>query len=200
MSVSILHNRRDLREFIPSKKLLFTVVIQYRNWLITVKSSWLEFNFSPMLNLDKVPKGNTVGRLSQREKLAYIAGFLDGDGSIMLQLRKNTEGKIIRIKTVICIYQDNSHKKDIEWMQKILGGYVYTRNDNICELRIEGFTKTLKILMLLKPFLRIKKKQASLLIKLIPKLQQKTVDKYSVSEWIKKMREYNYYSSQRTAL
>jgi hypothetical protein len=147
-----------------------------------------------------MPKDNIVGRLSQREKLAYIAGFLDGDGSIMLQLRKNTEGKIIRIKTVICIYQDNNHKKDIEWIQRILGGYVYTRNDNICELRIEGFTKTLKILMLLKPFLRFKKKQASLLIKLIPKLQQKTIDKYSVSEWIKKMREYNYYSSQRTAL
>lgn len=153
-----------------------------------------------MLNLDKVPKDNTVGRLSQREKLAYIAGFLDGDGSIMLQLRKNAEGKTIRIKTVICIYQDNSHKNDIEWMQKILGGYVYTRNDNICELRIEGFTKTLKVLTLLKPFLRLKQKQASLLIKLIPKLQQKIINKYNVSEWIKKMREYNYYSSQRTSL
>ncbi len=147
-----------------------------------------------------MPKGNTVGRLSQREKLAYIAGFLDGDGSIMLQLRKNTSGKIIRIKTVICIYQDQSHKKDLEWIQKILGGYIYTRNDNISELRIEGFAKVLKILVQLSPFLRFKKKQASLLIKLIPKLQQKSVKKDNIAEWIKKMREYNYYSSQRTSL
>ncbi len=147
-----------------------------------------------------MPKGNTVGRLSQREKLAYIAGFLDGDGSIMLQLRKNTSGKIIRIKTVICLYQDNRYRKDLEEIHKILGGYVYTRNDNICELRIEGFARVFEILVLLKPFLRFKKKQASLLIKLIPKLQQKTVNKESVVEWIKKMREYNYYSSQRTSL
>ena len=141
-----------------------------------------------------------MGRLSQREKLAYIAGFLDGDGSIMLQLRKNTAGKIIRIKTVICIYQDYRHKDDLEWIQRILGGYVYTRNDNICELRIEGFTKVLKILILLSPFLRFKRKQASLMIKLIPQLQEKIIEKHNVAEWIKKMREYNYYSSQRTPL
>ena len=144
--------------------------------------------------------GNTVGRLSQREKLAYIAGFLDGDGSIMLQLRKNLSGNIIRIKTVVCLYQDRRHKKDLEWMQKLLGGYVYTRNDHISELRIEGFAKVLRVLKLLKPFLRLKKRQASLLIKLIPQLQQKVVNTNSVSEWIKKMREYNYYSSQRTPL
>ncbi len=153
-----------------------------------------------MLDLNKMSKDNTVGRFSQREKLAYIAGFIDGDGSIMLQLRKDTSGKIIRIKTVICIYQDYRHKSDIDWIHKILGGYVYTRNDNICELRIEGFARVLKVLVLLKPFLRFKRKQASLLIKLIPKLQQKIVNKSNVSEWIKKMREYNYYSSQRTSL
>ena len=66
--------------------------------------------------------GNTVGRLSKREQFAYIAGFLDGDGSIMLQLRKNTAGNIIRIKTVICIYQDRKYIKDLEWMQTLLGG------------------------------------------------------------------------------
>ena len=144
--------------------------------------------------------GNTVGRLSQREKLAYIAGFLDGDGSIMLQLRKNLSGNIIRIKTVICLYQDRRHKKDLEWMQKLLGGYVYIRNDNISELRIEGFAKVLDVLKLLKPFLRLKKRQASLLIKLIPQLQQKIINTTSVSGWIRKMREYNYYSSQRRPL
>jgi hypothetical protein len=142
-----------------------------------------------------------VGRLSKREQLAYIAGFLDGDGSIMLQLRKNTSGKIIRIKTVICLYQDKRYRKDLDWIQKILDcGYVYTRNDNISELRIEGFTKVFQTLVALSPFLRLKKKQAELLINLIPKLKLKTVTKVTVAEWIERMREYNYYSSQRTPL
>lgn len=142
-----------------------------------------------------------MGRLSKREQLAYIAGFLDGDGSIMLQLRKNSSGKIIRIKTVICLYQDKRYEKDLDWMQKILEcGYVYTRNDNISELRIEGFAKVFQTLVALEPFLRLKKKQAKLLINLIPQLQQKTVTKVTVAEWIEKMREYNYFSSQRTPL
>lgn len=143
-----------------------------------------------------------MGRLLKidSEKLAYIAGFIDGDGSIMLQLRKK-DGKIIRVKTVICLYQDTKYRKDIEWMQKILRcGYVYNRNDNICELRIEGFQRVFETLILLKPFLRLKKKQAELLITLIPKLQDRTVTKDNLTVWIEKMREYNYYSSQRTIL
>jgi hypothetical protein len=148
--------------------------------------------------------GNTVGRLSKVKqlKLAYIAGFLDGDGSIMLQLHRQESGKeIFRIKTVICFYQDSRYRFDIEWICEILRcGYVYTRNDHICELRIEGFQKVFEILRLLPPYLRIKRKQAKLLINLIPKLQQKLITKQEIVIWIKKMREYNYYSSQRNSL
>ena len=39
--------------------------------------------------------------------LAYIAGFLDGDGSIMLQvkLRRDTV-RAVRFMATICLYQD----------------------------------------------------------------------------------------------
>ena len=143
-----------------------------------------------------------MGRLSKIDlhKLAYIAGFLDGDGSIMLQLRKK-DGKLIRVKTAICLYQDIRYRKDIEWMKKMLGcGYVYERNDHICELRIEGFQRVFDTLVLLKPYLRLKSKQANLLLELMPKLQDKTVTKENAAVWVKKMQEYNYYSSQRTIL
>lgn len=65
-------------------------------WLITVKPSYdygfrITHNSSPVVyNLleDRNPlKGNTVGSRSDIEK-AYIAGFLDGDGSIMLQIKR----------------------------------------------------------------------------------------------------------------
>ena len=134
--------------------------------------------------------------------LAYIAGFLDGDGSIMLQLQRQDRGKeIFSVKTVICFYQDNRYREDIEWIQKILGcGYVYTRNDHICELRVEGFQRVFDVLMHLKPYLRLKRKQAELLIELIPKLQQKLLSKQDVGPWIQRMRDLNYFSSQRNAL
>ncbi|MBI2600068.1 LAGLIDADG family homing endonuclease [Candidatus Daviesbacteria bacterium] len=154
--------------------------------------------------ITKKSMGNTVGRLSKisAENLAYIAGFLDGDGSIMLQLHRRNSGKeVFRVKTVICFYQDSKHLKEIKWIQKTLDcGYVYTRNDHICELRVEGFTKVLEILQLLKPYLRFKKKQANLMLNVIPKLQQKLINKQEIVIWIEKMRSYNYFSSQRNIL
>jgi hypothetical protein len=79
-------------------------------------------------------------------------------------------------------------------------GYVYTRNDHICELRVEGFQRVFEVLILLQPYLRLKKRQASLLIEIIPKLQDKSLLKQDIAIWIKRMREYNYFSSQRNTL
>lgn len=145
-----------------------------------------------------------MGRLSKvnPQTLAYIAGFLDGDGSIMLQLHRRESGRqIFRVKTVICFYQDNKYRKEIEWIKKVLGcGYVYTRNDHICELRIEGFSRVFDILNSLKPYLRFKKKQARVMLKVIPRLQQKLLTQQKTGFWINKMRSLNYFSAQRNAL
>ena len=141
-----------------------------------------------------------MGRLS-KVNLAYIAGFLDGDGSIMLQLHRRESGKeVFRVKTVVCFYQDSRHHKDVEWIKSVLDcGYIYTRNDHISELRVEGFEKVFKILKSLQPYLRFKRKQTRLMLKLIPKLQQ-GLSRDQVVEEIKQMRKYNYISHHRNTL
>ena len=143
-----------------------------------------------------------MGRFSETDQqtLAYIAGFLDGDGSIMLQPRQK-DGKIYRIKTVICFYQDSKYISEIEWICSVFGfGYVYTRNDHICELRIEGLQRVLEVLVALRPYIRFKRRQADLLIELIPLLQQNVVTNDTVVDWIEQMRGFNYFSSRRTVL
>lgn len=98
--------------------------------------------------------------------LAYIAGFLDGDGSLMLQIknRKDSISKI-RFMATICFYQDTRHEKDLFWIRKVLGkGYLSQRNDGMSELRINGYESVKNILGLLKPFIRFKKIQADALI------------------------------------
>ncbi|RJO60724.1 hypothetical protein C4544_04610 [candidate division WS5 bacterium] len=140
-----------------------------------------------------------MGRLSKID-LAYIAGFLDGDGSIMLQMHRRQAGKeALRVKTVICFYQDSRHHQDVEWIQKVLEcGYVYKRCDHISELRIEGYGKVYQVLKALNPYLRFKQKQAELMLDLIPKLQQGV--KSSIVDEIRKMRELNYVSHKRNTL
>ena len=97
--------------------------------------------------------------------LAYIAGFLDGDGSLMLQIKKRADGKNkIRFMATICFYQDTRHQKDLLWIHKILGiGYLSKRNDGMSELRINGFTTIKEILKNLIPNIRFKKIQAKAL-------------------------------------
>jgi hypothetical protein len=100
-------------------------------------------------------------------KLAYIAGFLDGDGSLMLQLKKRKDGILkFRFMATICFYQDTRHEKDLYWIQEVLGiGYVSQRNDGMTELRINGFKQVGNILAMLKPFIRFKSSQTQALIK-----------------------------------
>jgi len=111
-------------------------------------------------------KGNTVGSRLSVEK-AYIAGFLDGDGSIMLQIKKRSDTKRgFRFMATICFYQDTRHDKTLYWIQKVLGiGYVSKRKDHITELRINGFDRIEKILLELKPFIRFKAVQAKAMLK-----------------------------------
>jgi hypothetical protein len=69
---------------------------------------------------------------------AYIAGFLDGDGSLMLQVKKRKDGKRRwRFMASIVFYQDSRHDKSLYWIRDVLNiGYISKRKDRITELRI----------------------------------------------------------------
>ncbi len=97
-----------------------------------------------------------------KTNLAYIAGFLDGDGSLMLQIKKRKDGRSkIRFMTTICFYQDTRHAKTLNWIREVLGiGYSSERKDGMTELRINGYQQVRDILESLLPFIRFKKIQA----------------------------------------
>ena len=108
---------------------------------------------------------------------AYIAGFLDGDGSLMLQIKKRSDSKIgVRFMTTICLYQDTRHEKPLTWMRDVLGiGYVTKRNDGISELRINGYKQVHKILSELAPYIRFKHVQAQALLEACEILKETTI-------------------------
>lgn len=132
-------------------------------------------------------KGNTVGSRSDIEK-AYIAGFLDGDGSIMLQLKRRTDTvRGYRFMATICFYQDSRHDAPLYWIRDILRvGYVSQRNDGISELRINGFTQIHDILTDLQPFIRFKQLQAEAMITACRLLERnmRTLSKHDIIDVI----------------
>jgi len=114
---------------------------------------------------------------------AYIAGLIDGDGSIMLQLKPNIKLKyLFRPKAVIVIYQDAKHTEVLIQLQKLIGaGYVYERNDRMAELRIEGLSQVSKLLTAIQPFILFKCQQVSLALKALIVLKTK---KYSILDFL----------------
>jgi hypothetical protein len=108
--------------------------------------------------------------------LAYIAGFLDGDGSLMMQIKKRSDNGKSRFMLTICMYQDFRHEKTLLWIKRKIGiGYISRRNDNITELRINGYRQVERILKLLKPYIKFKKIQTGVLLKSAKILQKKKI-------------------------
>ncbi len=140
-----------------------------------------------------------------KTNLAYIAGFLDGDGSLMFQLKQRSDSsRGVRFMATICFYQDSRHETPLRWIRKIVGcGYVSKRNDSMTELRINGFSQVREIIELLLPYLRFKKKQATLLYKACLVLEQKTIrtmttkDIRNVIELLIGIQQENYMSKTR---
>ena len=108
-----------------------------------------------------------MGSRLTKEQRAYIAGFLDGDGSLMLQVKRRKDTRIHwRFMATICLYQDSRHEAPLVWMKRVLGiGYISHRNDGMTELRINGYQQVLTILRQLMPYLRFKKAQAQAIVK-----------------------------------
>lgn len=115
---------------------------------------------------------------------AYIAGFLDGDGSLMLQVKARADTKLgARFMATVCLYQDTRHEKPLHWIRQKMGiGYISRRNDGITELRVNGFGRVRKILLQLKPFTRFKSKQLHALIDACSLLEKKPLDALSKKE------------------
>jgi len=141
-------------------------------------------------------KGNTVGSRSKIKRfcrnndeinLAYIAGFLDGDGSLMVQIKKRKDGRLKkRFMLTICFYQDSRNEKPLFWIKNILGiGFISRRNDRMTELRINGYAQVRRIIKKLIPYLKFKKEQARALYNSSDILVKTKINKLTKKDLVK---------------
>ncbi len=107
--------------------------------------------------------------LTELEK-AYIAGFLDGDGSIIAQIIHDKTRKYkFYIRISIVFYQKKDKHWFILWLKKKLSpyGYIRIRSDNISEFTIVAKEPVKKILIELYPYLKLKRNLCKLIFKII---------------------------------
>ncbi len=140
----------------------------------------------------------------QKLNWAYIAGFFDGDGSLMAQVKNRRDTPTgWRIMFTICLYQDSRHKEPLQWMQKVLGsGYLHDRRDGITEYRINGYSAVRKILINIQPYVRFKKKQVNYALKILEVIEGKKFPllprkmRKLTAGWMLQLRAANYKAHQ----
>lgn len=116
--------------------------------------------------------------LLSSEDLAYISGFFDGNGNIVIYLKKNK--KKIKISITISFKQPKNSNSILYYIkEKFNLGYIANLKNGVNELRINGFTRILKISNYLIDFLIVKKKQIEILLSLINLLLEKSIDQMS---------------------
>ena len=105
---------------------------------------------------------------------AYIAGFLDGDGSVMLQIKPREDCRYgFRLYSTVCLYQDISQQSALEWIaDQIQVGYISKRNDGMLEYRIDGYERVENLLEAVKPYIKFKKPQIDLMLSALKELKQ----------------------------
>ena len=128
---------------------------------------------------------------------AYLAGLIDGDGSIIAQLVSRNDYILkFQIRVSVLIVQKKKRIHFLNQFQKEIGtGNVRDRGDGIAEFSVVGVNTVYPFLKQIQPFLRIKEKQANLIIQILEQLPltknspQKFLDLCKLSDQVSKLNE-----------
>ena|SRR3989338_1267495 len=127
---------------------------------------------------------------------SYIAGFLDGDGCIMFQLiRRQDYIHGFQVRASIVFYQKTNNRRHLEWLKGIFRlGYIRDRKDGMTEYTIVGLKPVIKILKLLRPYMRLKKAHADCGIEIFRLLKGKfnLIKFIKAAELVDRFKELNY--------
>lgn len=135
-------------------------------------------------------------KLNSSTKRAYLAGFLDGDGSIYVRLKPNKDYKYgFQVAPYIILFQSAKDRVKFEKLCSLINlGYIRERKDGILEYTISRIDNIRNFLEIVRPFVILKKEQVKLMIKILnlKKKIKNYQDFQKLMKLIDSFRELNY--------
>ena len=131
-----------------------------------------------------------------KNQRAYLAGFLDGDGSIYVRLKPNSTYRFgYQIALYVVLFQSQKNQKKFEEICKLISlGRLRIRKDGILEYTIGRVDALRKFLEMVKPFTILKREQISLTLEILDKKEQirNKTDFLVLAKLIERFRYLNY--------
>jgi len=132
---------------------------------------------------------------------AYLAGFFDADGSLIVQIVKDSSRQFkFYIRISLVFYQKNTSHWFILWLKKIFKPYGYVRKrDNMSEFTIVSKPAVYFVLKELYPYLKLKKPLAKLTFKILEDLKyvETKADFLKVCQKVDETANYTYSSKRK---
>jgi intein-encoded DNA endonuclease-like protein len=133
---------------------------------------------------------------------AYLAGFLDGDGSIYVRLKANSDYRYgFQIAPYVAFFQSSKDRSNFEKICALIGlGYLRERNDGMLEYVIQKQHVIQEFLSDIAPYLLLKRDQADLMLEILKKKSEikSKADFIVLAELIDRFRTLNYSKSRKS--
>jgi len=102
-------------------------------------------------------------------KRAYLAGFLDGDGSVYVRLKPNKTYRFgYQVALYIVLFQSQKEQSLFEKVCSMINlGHMRKRNDGISEYIIQRIDAIKIFIPMVMPYVILKRRQLNLLSKII---------------------------------
>lgn len=110
-------------------------------------------------------------KILNKDDLLYLAGLIDGDGSIIAQMVRRSDYRFrFQIRFTVQVSQRKKRRHFLEHISKTIGYGSVRDRDDMSDYVLTDTKMVYQFLQQLAPYLRIKKKQANLVIKIIEQL------------------------------
>jgi len=124
---------------------------------------------------------------------SYLAGFLDGDGSIHFQFVKQQEYRFgFYIRSSMSLTQSTSARWGLEYLQKLIGGgYLRDRGTGMSDLVITSRPLLYQTLLQVAPYVVFKHEHVQRALWLLPQIKRRM----SVEEFLEVARQVDAFAS-----
>jgi hypothetical protein len=133
------------------------------------------------------------------EHAAYLAGFMDGDGSIHFQLVQQKEYRYgFYIRATLSLTQSTSDREGLEYLQNLIGaGYLRDRGTGMSDLVITSRPVLLNVLEAVQPYVIFKRRQVTEALKLLREIRPRAT-KDEFLEWARRVDAFSTLNHSKT--